>query len=148
MNCSWCSYHTEKVKPGFTGYCIFNSFGEAMYYRFCSINCCVAMIYALETQSELRLDMLYRHYNLKNFVSPAKSRTQLKDFGGKLTYEEYRKDFTIPDTENESKPKNTAFVYSSYDTGIKQEISSYDEDEEGNYEYQVNNYEEDECDGW
>ena len=106
------------------------------------------MIYALETQSELRLDMLYRHYNLKNFVSPAKSRTQLKDFGGKLTYEEYRKDFTIPDTENESKPKNTAFVYSSYDTGIKQEISSYDEDEEGNYEYQVNNYEEDECDGW
>jgi hypothetical protein len=127
MSCSWCDYDLDKVSPGFSGYMIFNSFGETMSYRVCSMNCGVAQIYELGTQVDLRVEKLLNYYQVSSYIYPAKPRTKLTKFGGTLSYSVYRRDFICPYGEPEE---------------------DYDYEDDYDNPYRISSYERDECDGW
>ena len=119
MLCSWCSYNINLVYNDFAGYVIFDEYGYINNTdRFCSINCGVASINTDHTQSmqiiDKKIDYLYKYYNLTGFVREAPSISKLKDFGGTMSYKEYRDEFRCPDP---SKFKRNDFsVYETYDS--------------------------------
>ena len=110
MECDWCGYDLDKVYIGYNGCIMFNNFNEALSYRMCSLNCCCAKIDEIGGQILQMQQNLYIYYNIKGYIKEAKNKTKLKRYGGDLTYEEYRKNFTIPLVDEDIKYK-----YDSYD---------------------------------
>jgi hypothetical protein len=127
MECDWCGYDLDKVYIGYNGCIMFNNFNEALSYRMCSLNCCCAKIEELGGQILQMQQNLYSYYNVTGYIKEAKDKSKLKRFGGNLSYDEYRKNFTIPLADEDIKYK-----YDSYDD-CSEEYKVYKEE----YEYEL-----------
>jgi hypothetical protein len=104
MNCHWCNFRFRELGSDFSGYITFDKYGKSSNLYFCSINCCSAYITLDKNESvnniDIKLDYLYNRYNIKGIVTNAKDPKRLKCFGGDLSYEEYRSNFTCPNFED------------------------------------------------
>lgn len=126
-SCSWCTFELRNLK----GYVIYNSSGMSLNYTFCSLNCAVAQIQAMDVDVYNRIDHLLNIYKIRGYISPALPSSRLMKFGGKMTYEEYRRHFTCPNEPAPVEYKSSQDVQASFYYNEEAE----DEEMEENHHY-------------
>ena len=139
MKCQWCEYNIYSDSDELDIYYIFDSNNKPTNFIFCSLNCGVAYIYKQNIDVDKRINLLYDNYKINSFIFEAKDKRILLNFGGKLSYEDYRVNFVCPNIKKVS--KNKFLSYENKTILDEYKISKYSNNSNNKYsEEDVNNF--------
>jgi hypothetical protein len=141
MKCRWCEFEILENENTFSEdvYYIFDVHNKILNHDFCSLNCGLSFIYREDIDVDERIKLLYDNYNINSFIFEAKDKSVLCNFGGNLSYEEYRKDFVCPNVKKSFKNKALSYEKVVDEYKISKYSSDTNRENKNNYIYSEEN---------